>query len=69
MRIWTISIGPTNVTYAMKSMSKVGVKPIKDHCRITGNYLGSAHDACCSKLRMNPDKIRVPVIFHNLRRL
>ena len=44
-----------------------GVKPIKDHCRITGNYLGSAHDACCSKLRMNPDKIRVPVIFHNLR--
>ena len=29
--------------------------------------MGSAHDACCSKLRMNPDKIRVPVIFHNLR--
>ena len=44
-----------------------GVKPMKDHCRITGNYLGSAHDAGCSKLRMNPDKIRVPVIFHNLR--
>ena len=43
------------------------MKPIKDHCRITGKYLGSAHDACCSKLRMNPDKIRVPVIFHNLR--
>ena len=44
-----------------------GVKPMKDHCRITGRYLGSAHDACGSKLRMNPDKIRVPVIFHNLR--
>ena len=44
-----------------------GEKPIMDHCRITGKYMGSAHDACCSKLRMNPDKIRVPVIFHNLR--
>ena len=38
-----------------------------DHCRITGKYMVLAHDACCSKLRMNPDKITVPVIFHNLR--
>ena len=44
-----------------------GEKPIMDHCSITGKYMGSAHDACYSKLRMNPDKIRVPVIFHNLR--
>ena len=53
--------------YICKVKYVEGEKPIMDHCRITGKYMGSAHDACCSKLRMNPDKIRVPVIFHNLR--
>ena len=57
----------SNKCYICDEKYVEGVKPIKDHCRITGNYLGSAHDACCSKLRMNPDKIRVPVIFQNLR--
>ena len=53
--------------YICKVKYAEGEKPIMDHCRITGKYMGSAYDACCSKLRMNPDKIRVPVIFHNLR--
>ena len=57
----------SNKCYICNEKYVEGVKPMKDHCRITGRYLGSAHDACCSKLRMNPDKIRVPVIFHNLR--
>ena len=57
----------SNKCYICNENYVEGVKPMKDHCRITGRYLGSAHDACCSKLRMNPDKIRVPVIFHNLR--
>ena len=57
----------SNKCYICNEKYVEGVKPIKDHYRITGNYLGSAHDACCSKLRMNPDKIRIPVIFHNLR--
>ena len=57
----------SNKCYICNEKYVEGVKPIKDHCRITGNYLGSAHDACCSKLRMNLDKIRIPVIFHNLR--
>ena len=60
-------INRSNKCYICNEKYVEGVKPIKDHCRITENYLGSAHDACCSKLRMNPDKIRVPVIFHNLR--
>ena len=47
----------SNKCYICNEKYVEGVKPIKDHCRITGNYLGSAHDACCSKLRMNPDKI------------
>ena len=58
----------SNKCYICNGKYVEGEKPMKDHCRITGNYLGSAHDAICSKLRMNPDKIRIPVIFHNLRR-
>ena len=53
--------------YMCKVKYVEGEKPVMDHCRITGKYMGSAHDACCSKLRINADKIRVPVIFHHLR--
>ena len=40
---------------------------VRDHCHITGNYRGSAHQECNLKLRVDPDKIKIPVIFHNLR--
>ena len=40
---------------------------IRDHCHITGKYRGSAHQDCNLKLRLDPDKFNVPVIFHNLR--
>ena len=37
---------------------------VRDHCHITGNYRGSAHQDCNLNFRLT-DKI--PVIFHNLR--
>ena len=40
---------------------------VRDHCHITGEYRGSAHQECNLKLRIDPDKIKIPVIFHNLR--
>ena len=40
---------------------------VRDHCHITGKYRGSAHQDCNLKLRLDPDKIKIPVIFHNLR--
>ena len=40
---------------------------VRDHCHITGEYRGSAHQECNLKLRISPDKIKIPVIFHNLR--
>ena len=40
---------------------------VRDHCHITGKYRGSAHQDCNLKLRLNPEKIKIPVIFHNLR--
>ena len=41
---------------------------VRDHCHITGKYRGSAHQDCNLKLRINPEEIKIPVIFHNLRR-
>ncbi|XP_078348383.1 uncharacterized protein LOC144633376 [Oculina patagonica] len=40
---------------------------VRDHCHITGKFRGSAHQECNLKLRIEPDKIKIPVIFHNLR--
>ena len=40
---------------------------VRDHCHITGKFRGSAHQECNLKLRINPKKIKIPVILHNLR--
>ena len=40
---------------------------VRDHCHITGNYRGSAHQDCNLKLRLSPSNIKIPVFFHNLR--
>ena len=40
---------------------------VRDHCHITGKYRGSAHQECNLKLRVNPEEIKIPLIFHNLR--
>ena len=40
---------------------------VRDHCHITGKYRGSAHQECNLKLRVNPEELKMPVIFHNLR--
>ena len=42
-------------------------KRVRDHCHITGKYRGSAPQDCNLKLKIEPDKIKIPVIFHNLR--
>ena len=41
---------------------------VRDHCQITGKFRGSAHQECNLKLRIRPKDIKIPVIFHNLRR-
>ena len=40
---------------------------VRDHCHITGEYRGAAHNACNLKLRLNPKTTSIPVVFHNLR--
>ena len=42
-------------------------KPIRDHCHVTGKYRGSAHLKCNLKLQISAEKLKIPVVFHNLR--
>ena len=50
-----------------RKIYKEDEEPVRDHCHITGKYRGSAHAACNLKLQISAEKIRIPVIFHNLR--
>ena len=40
---------------------------VRDHCHITGKFRGSAHQECNLKLRIKPENLKIPVVFHNLR--
>ena len=40
---------------------------VRDHCHITGKFRGSAHQERNLKLRIKPENLKIPVIFHNLR--
>ena len=46
---------------------KVDDEPVRDHCHVTGKYRGSAHQTCNLKLQVSPEKIKILVIFHNLK--
>ena len=40
---------------------------VLDHDHITGFYRGPAHNQCNLKLRINKYRLKIPVVFHNLR--
>ena len=40
---------------------------VRDHFHITGKFRGSAHQECNLRLRVKPEDVKIPVIFHNLR--
>ena len=42
-------------------------EPVRDHRHVTGKYRGSAHKKCNLKLQISAEKIKIPVIFHNLK--
>ena len=46
---------------------KADENPVRDHCHITGKYRGSAHNICNLKLQISAERIKIPVIFHNLK--
>ena len=41
--------------------------PVRDHCHMTGKYRGSAHKKCNFRLQISAEKIKIPIVFHNLK--
>ena len=64
-RIYLITCYICGRKYKPKDENENG--PVRDHCHITGKYRGSAHNYCNLKLRIEPESIKIPVIFHNLK--
>ena len=42
---------------------KLDATKVRDHCHITGNYRGAAHNKCDLNLKISK---KLPIIFHNL---
>ena len=40
---------------------------VRDHCHLTGRFRGAAHNSCNLNYGLCPDKVKIPVFFHNLR--
>ena len=40
---------------------------VTDHCQFTKEYRGAAHKSCNLKLKINSDRTKIPVVFHNLK--
>ena len=39
---------------------------VRDHCHIICKFRGSSHRDCNLQLKINPETIKIPIIFHNL---
>ena len=44
-----------------------GEKRCRDHDHLTGKYRGPAHGRCNLQYRIDPNKVKIPCIIHNLR--
>ena len=40
---------------------------VRDHCHISGRYRGAAHRDCNLKWQISTKKLKIPVVFHNLK--
>ena len=60
-------INATHCNICKKKYVKQVDIPVIDHCHVTGKYRGSAHKTCNLKLQISAEKIKIPVIFHNLK--
>ena len=54
----------SNKCWICDKLFDVGDNKVRDHCRMTGKYRGSAHWSCNTNLGLTK---KVLVIFHNLR--
>ena len=63
---WSEYNNATNCSiYAKPFMS--ADKKVRDHDHLMGEYRGLAHNACNLNYHINPKKVKIPCIIHNLK--
>ena len=40
---------------------------VRDHCHFTGRFPGAAHNHCNLKYKIDKQRYKLPIVFHNLR--
>ena len=40
---------------------------VRDHCHFTGPFRGAAHSQCNWKYKIDKQRYKLPIVFHNLR--
>ena len=54
----------SNICWICDKLFDVRDDKVRDHCHITGKYIGAAHWSCNINLKLTKE---IPTIFHNLR--
>ena len=56
-----------NATTCHICTKPLGEDKVSDHCHITGNCWGAAHEECDITYKVNPRSWKLPVVIHNLK--
>ena len=57
----------THCNICEKVLDRSSETPARDHCHFTGVFRGAVHKHCNLEYKVDKEKYKVPVIFHNLR--
>ena len=57
----------THTCHICKKNIKSDEKKVRDHDHLTGEYRGPAHNICNLQYRIDPEKVKIPCIIHNLK--
>ena len=63
---WREYNSATNYSICAKPF-KSADKNVRDHDHLTGEYRGPAHNTCNLNYRIDPKKVKIPCIIHNLK--
>ena len=57
----------TNCHVSKKEFKRLVLPVVWDHCHFTGEYRGAAHRHRNLNYRIDKNRYKLPVVFHNLR--
>ena len=56
-----------SATHCHVCKKPVGSDKVRDHCHFSGRFRGAAHNHCNLKYKIDKQRYKLPIVFHNLR--